>query len=350
MKTNIILGLILVTSVVAQAEQPVDHLVFEGDSAKPGRGKHVVLISGDQEYRSEEALPMLAQILSKHHGFKCTVLFAMDAENKFVDPNNIESLSNPGALDSADLILMAIRWRKWNENAMRHFAMAFERGTPITALRTSTHPFKGTTGEFTKYGDGKGSVGGWDHGFGREVIGEKWVRHHGKHAKQGTRAVVEPAAKDHPILNGVGDIFGKTDVYEVHPKEPSRILLRGAVTESLAEDSKTVEGEQNSPMMPIAWTREYKQADGNTNRVFTTTMGSADDLLDADLRRLVINSVYHGLELDVPASANVKLVSRFKPTMYGFGDSDDGIRKGFIENMTPKDFVDFVSPKYAGDE
>ena len=44
----------------------------------PGKGKHVVLISGDEEYRSEEALPQLAKILAKHHGFKCTVLFAID--------------------------------------------------------------------------------------------------------------------------------------------------------------------------------------------------------------------------------------------------------------------------------
>ena len=287
------LALLLLTSSSVWAEQPSDHLVFEGDASKPGGGKHVVLLSGDQEYRSEESLPMLAQILSKHHGFKCTVLFAMDKDNKYVDPKNIESLSSPEAMDSADLIVMALRWRKWNEDAMGHFAAAFERGTPITALRTSTHPFKGTTGKFTKYGDGRGKDGGWDHGFGREVIGEKWVSHNGKHAKQGTRSVVEDANKAHLILNGVGEIFGRTDVYGAFPKNPSTILLRGAVTETLASDSKAVEGSQNSPMMPIAWTREYKHKDSKTtNRVFTTTMGSADDLLDADLRRLVVNSVY----------------------------------------------------------
>ena len=44
----------------------------------PGKGKHVVLISGDEEYRSEEALPQLAKILAKRHGFTCTVLFAID--------------------------------------------------------------------------------------------------------------------------------------------------------------------------------------------------------------------------------------------------------------------------------
>ena len=52
-------------------------LVLKGADG-PGKGKHVVLVSGDEEYRSEEALPQLAKILAKHHGFKCTVLFAID--------------------------------------------------------------------------------------------------------------------------------------------------------------------------------------------------------------------------------------------------------------------------------
>ena len=43
------------------------------------RGKHVVLIAGDEEYRSEEAMPQLGKILAVHHGFKCTVLFSIDS-------------------------------------------------------------------------------------------------------------------------------------------------------------------------------------------------------------------------------------------------------------------------------
>src|SRR5262245_64081650 len=52
-------------------------IVYEG-SEGPGRGKHIVLVSGDEEYRSEEALPQLGKILARHHGFKCTVLFAIE--------------------------------------------------------------------------------------------------------------------------------------------------------------------------------------------------------------------------------------------------------------------------------
>jgi len=57
----------------SQAQQ--DHLVFEAKGE--ANGKHIVLLAGDEEYRSEESMPMLAQILS-NQGFQCTVLFSMD--------------------------------------------------------------------------------------------------------------------------------------------------------------------------------------------------------------------------------------------------------------------------------
>ena len=60
-------------------------IVYEGNEGV-GKGKHIVLVSGDEEYRSEEALPLLAKILAVHHGFKCTVLFAIDQGNRRNQP------------------------------------------------------------------------------------------------------------------------------------------------------------------------------------------------------------------------------------------------------------------------
>ena len=60
-------------------------VTIEGSDG-PGKGKHVVFISGDEEYRSEEALPMLAEVMATH-GFKCTVLFAIDPETGDVAPD-----------------------------------------------------------------------------------------------------------------------------------------------------------------------------------------------------------------------------------------------------------------------
>ena len=78
--------LLLVTSLHTALQADAAGVVFEGKSGA-GKGKHVVLVSGDEEYRSEEALPQLAKILSTRHGFKCTVLFAIDPADGTVNPN-----------------------------------------------------------------------------------------------------------------------------------------------------------------------------------------------------------------------------------------------------------------------
>ena len=80
-------------------------LHFEGKKG-PGKGKHVVFVSGDEEYRSEETNPMLAKILSQRHGFDCTVLFSIDPENGYIDPNNQKSLPGLEALKGADLMII----------------------------------------------------------------------------------------------------------------------------------------------------------------------------------------------------------------------------------------------------
>src|SRR5687768_5184107 len=121
-------------------------VVYEPPAGKE-RGKHIVLVSGDEEYRSEEGLPQLGKILSQRHGFKCTVLFPVET-NGVINPNAQNSLSHPEALDSADLIIMALRYRNWPDETMKHFADAYRRGVPIIGLRTSTHAFNGIKGQY----------------------------------------------------------------------------------------------------------------------------------------------------------------------------------------------------------
>src|SRR5947207_14650291 len=97
--------LALLCCLFATAARGADWVVYEG-KAGPGKGKHIVLVSGDEEYRSEEALPQLGKILARHHGFKCTVLFAIDPKTGTIDPrvnNNIPGLE---ALRSADLMIL----------------------------------------------------------------------------------------------------------------------------------------------------------------------------------------------------------------------------------------------------
>lgn len=340
-----LLAATLTGSLMAEPTQPQDHLVFQGDASKPGKAKHIVLLAGDEEYRSEEAMPMLAQILAKQ-GFKCTVLFSMDKDNKFTSPKNQKSLSNPEALDSADAILMSLRFRNWPEETFDKFSAAFERGTPISALRTSTHAFKvPKESAYHKY-DWRSKVEGWKGGFGRQVLGESWVSHWGAHAKQGMNTHPIAENKTHPILNGVDKIFVRSDLYEAKPLQPSTILLEGQITESLDRDSKELtEDKKGAIRQACAWTREIKHKNGNVSKIFTTTMGSSEDLTDENLRRLVINSIYHNLDLQVPEKANVDYISKYVPTFYGTKDfGKDDPRRLPVPNMTPADYIEFETP------
>ena len=308
--------------------QAADPWVTYPGGSGPGEGKHIVLIAGDEEYRSEEALPMLGQILSRHHGFKCTVLFSVDGEG-VIAPTNQAGISNPAALDSADAIILALRFRNWPDADMKHFVDAVKRGVPVIALRTSTHAFMYPKNrKDSKYAAYSWDSKEWKGGFGRQVLGETWVAHHGHHKKEGCRGVIEDANKDHPILKGVKDVSADSDVYTARPPEDVTILLRGAVTESLDPASKPVAGKKNEPMMPIAWTRLSKNQGGTTNRIVTTTMGAATDFKSEDLRRLVVNGVYWGLGMEdqIPARAKVDFVTPYEPTFYGFGTFKKGVK------------------------
>ncbi len=294
----------------------------------PGQGKHVVLIAGDEEYRSEEALPMLAKILSQHHGFQTSVLFSVNEEG-IVDPDDQTSLSGAEQLKSADVIIMALRFRNWPDEKMKLFVDAVNRGVPIIGLRTSTHAFRYEDDRETSYRS--------FNRFGKEVLGEDWVSHWGRHKREATRGVIEPSAADDPILRGVNDVFGDSDVYEAYPPADAKILIRGRVLSGMKPDdppakytkrrrSDRKEQDINDPMMPVAWTRVQKNESGTENKIFCTTMGAATDLQSEGLRRMVVNAVYAGLGMDVPERANVDYVDPFYPTMYGFDIFRQGIR------------------------
>src|SRR5262245_20838691 len=164
---------LLVAAGAAGAADP--WVVYEG-SAGPGKGKHIVLVSGDEEYRSEEALPQLAKILAKHHGFKCTVLFAVDPKDGTINPNVITNIPGLEALKTADLLVLFIRWRDLPDEQMKHLVDYIESGKPIVGLRTATHAFNQKSKTYAKY-HWKSKEKGYEDGFGRQVLGETWIRH-----------------------------------------------------------------------------------------------------------------------------------------------------------------------------
>jgi hypothetical protein len=320
-----LLSLFTVLSLAAMSG-PVfaqDFLEFPGKSG-PGKGKRIVLLAGDEEYRSEESMPMIGKILSQRYGFDCDVLFSADPDGT-VQVGKGDLLTNPASLDKADAIVMSLRFRRWNDQTLAKFEAAVNRGVPIVALRTSTHLFNGIPKE-SKYAKWNWNSKDWPGGFGRNVLGETWVAHHGVHKKEGARGVVEAAQANHPVLRGVGEIFADSDVYTANPLADATVLMRGAVTESLDPSSPAVKGKKNEPMQPVVWTRVHKNEAGKTNNILTTTMGAASDLRDEDLRRLVVNGVFWGLGMEVPAKADVSFVDPIELSFYGFGTQRKGLK------------------------
>ena len=321
---------LLLGSLTLSAIPVVDSSVSYPAKRGAGQGRHIVFLAGDEEYRSEEGLPMLAKILSQRHGFKCTVLFSVDPDGT-INPKASKSLSNPAALDTAEAVVMLLRFRAWPDDDMTRFDNLLRAGKPIIALRTSTHAFngfpKGSPWETWNYNN--------HGGFGKRVLGETWLTHWGKHKVEATRGVIEPSESGNPLLRGITGIFGDTDVYEAYPPSDATVLVRGVVLNGMRTDAapadyrkprSTDKQEQgvNDPPMPVVWTRLHKNDNGTTNRILTTTMGSATDLENEGLRRLVVNAVYWGLGLNVPRKADVTYVDEYVPSFYGF----DGFRKG----------------------
>jgi hypothetical protein len=303
----------------------------EGSS---GQGKHVVLISGDEEYRSEETLPQLARILTRHHGFKCTVLYAIDPKDGTINPDVNYNIPGLKALKSADLMVIFTRFRNLPDDQMKYIVDYVESGKPIIGLRTATHAFAlSGTSAYLKYTWNSKT---WDGGFGRQVLGETWISHHGGHGSQSTRGLIARGQEKHPILRGIkdGDIWGPTDVYGVRLPLPGdcKPLVMGQVLKGMKPTDEPLAGAKNDPMMPVAWVKTYKGTAGKTARVFTTTMGASQDFESEGLRRLLVNACYWGVGLEdkIPARSKVDIVGEFKPRPFRGG--------GFAKGRKPEDY------------
>jgi type 1 glutamine amidotransferase len=329
-------ALLLLTAHLAAAD-PWVTLEPAKDAKGVGVGKHVVLLSGDEEYRSEEMLPALAKILTTHHGFKTTTLFAIDPKDGCVQPNVNNNIPGLESLKSADLMVVFTRFRNLPDEQMKFVADYVESGKPVVGFRTATHAFTTTGAKYGKY-NWQSKEKEYEQGFGKQVLGETWVAHHGAHKKEGTRGLVAKGEDKNPILKGIdaGAIFGTTDVYTVNlPLKDSAPLVLGEVTETLKPDSKAVAGKKNDPMMPVAWTKTYTGGEGKKARVFATTMGCAEDFGYEGTRRLFVNGCLWALELEekIPDKTNVDLVGDYKPSKYEAKDS-----KAWKPGKTPDEY------------
>ncbi|MDB4282871.1 hypothetical protein N9882_04440 [Akkermansiaceae bacterium] len=296
-------------------------LTFEGTEG-PGKGKHIVFIANDHEYRSEETCPLIAKILAKHHGFKCTVLFGVDEDG------NIKGGGTPipdiEVLKEADLLFFYTRFMTLPDKQADALVDYFERGGPTIGLRTSTHCFNGQKGKWAKLNfnhNGADYLGG----LGEQIYGNTWhgqrgQGHYGQNHKKGAR--ISPiAGVTHPILTGVSPLHAYSGAYISRPPEESTPLLEVQVLKTFGPSDELEEGKET---VNAGWSRDHYVAPSGAKkdaRVVYTSFGASEDLADENSRRFLVNSTFWalGLEDSIKPDLNVSFVGGFNPSPYTTG-------------------------------
>ncbi len=316
---------------------PVSAFVALGLASLPtsvaaGTVPKIVFLTGDEEYRSEESMPMLARILRRDFDFDVSVGFSVD-EHGFVDPHAAESLTGTDELADADLMVLFLRFRRPDDATFQHVLDFLAAGKPVVAFRTSTHAFRFETG--SPWADwGSQPDPSFIHSFGggeliRELVGQKWITHHG-HFDDGqiplTDVTLESSQTDHPILRGVEPFAAYSWLYHVEgggdtvAGDPT-FLLHGKALRSNHE----AEGKLDRfPLHnPVAWTGRHHWGD-TPARVFTTTLGHPYDFKDAAMRRLALQGILWALGQEdriPPGGVGTDPVGDYAPHNSGFSNA-----------------------------
>jgi type 1 glutamine amidotransferase len=298
--------------------------------AGPGMGKHIVFVCGEWEYRCEESLPMLARILAQRHGFKSTVLFSMNPADGSVDPSVKTNIPAMSVLKNADLMVVFAMDLELPDAQMKHFAEFVQSGKPVFGIRCTLLSFRYENNKSSPYAsfDFRTPEGG----YATALFGESWKGHYGTHGQESTRGLRAGMNEADPILRGVYDVWGPTDVYRVTKLPPdAKVFLYGQVLTGMKPDDPP---NRQKSIMPMVWTREIKRDSGQVSRVVMSTIGAAPDMESEDLRRLYVNAIYWavGLESKIPEKADVHYVGGdWKASPFG-GEK-------FHHGLKPEDFA-----------
>jgi len=298
----------------------------------PGKGKHIVLITADQEYRSEQSMPMMAKILSTRHGFDCTVLFGVNEKGE-VDPtmpvypekgkeSEFKQHHVPGLehLASADLVIFFTRLLTLPMNENELIVKYIDSGKPFIALRTANHGFRSPL----PY-----KINGKQVNWGTDVLGGAFMGHHGRWHADSTRGIIVEEQKNHPILTGVSDIWGNSDVYRTYkegtglPADCTALVWGQPLMGRKHDDPPNTKLEP----LPVAWIKTWQTSEEKSARVFHSTMGSGTDLESAGLRRMIINAAYWGMGMEsaITPKSSVDIIGDYKPLESGFNYKELGV-------------------------
>lgn len=276
---------------------------------------HIVFVTGDEEYRSEESMPMLARILANRYDFEVTVLYALT--DGIIDPNRQDNIEGLEVLEDADMMVMYTRFRNLPDEQVRYILDFAESGRPMAGFRTATHAFS--------YGDDHPNHH-LDFEWPQQVFGLPWISHHG--GQNSTDVFIHEENEGHPVLSGVEPFHGRSWLYHATTLlDDVETLLYGRAVEG-AEPG----GDYFDDPHTVAWVHHY-EGDHGTSRVFFTTLGHPYEFFDENMRRLAIQGIFWALEMEdqIPAEGlDVDIVGEYDPNPAGFGEQ-------FKPDMRPED-------------
>jgi len=294
---------------------------------------HIVFVVGDEEYRSEESMPMLGEILKREMGAKISIAYSIDSAG-YIDPNRSDHIEGLEALKTADLMVMFTRFRALPDDQLNNILDYAESGKPMVGFRTTTHAFR-YLDETEKLDTSKIYL---YNQWPIDVFGQKWITHHG-HFDDGNNPLTALTKLDeaHPILRGFEPFPAYSWLYHVDGGDYQlggnpHLLIEGRSLKSNHEMNDRLD--QFPITNPVAWTKTYKGKSGIEARVFFTTLGHPYDFKSEEMRQLALNGIYWALgkEDAIPTDGiNPELVSPYEPNNSGFGEK---FKKG-------------VKPKYS---
>lgn len=235
--------------------------------------KHLVILIGEKEYRTDETLPPFA-LKQLSRDFRISIVHA--------SPKNRDLMPGLEVLDDADVCLVSVRRRALPQADLKRIREYVASGRPLVGIRTSSHAFALRNAEPPK------GHATWPQ-FDADVWGGHYTGHHPGGGPK-TQVRVAEGAVDHPILSGLDltGFAGSGTLYQTRPlADSTTALLMGSIP--------------GQPSEPIAWTNRHSGG----GRAFYTSLGHIQDFQSPAFQQLLRNAVYWAAGTKVPAAAAV---------------------------------------------